>query len=241
MENLRKFLKDDLKNYKKIFPLKESSDLTSTNLKVDGRLKDNIIKIFGQKDGLRFSKVNVLEKVKENLFLIKYEQIETIEFEKGRVGGDIRIKASGIEITVKGIVNEEGSLFVGRVKERIRQHHPDHKSEFNQLIIGFDKNAGYEIEILVSEEGISLKSKKETEGPGQFIPYENIKKVKFLEGLKKGKLEIKLFDYSKIKLDKVNNTEGKFFTGVMQEKIIEVNQHPIKESQINQDQTHWMK
>jgi hypothetical protein len=221
LENLHKFLTHDLDNYKKIFPIKESSDLASTNLKVDGRLKDSIIKIFGQKDGLRFSKVNVLEKVNENLFFIKYEQIETIEFEKGRVGGDIRIKASGIEITVNGIVNEEGSLFVGRVQERIRQHHPGQKTEFKQIIVGYDKNVGYEIEILISEEGIFLKNKKETEVPGQFIPYENIKKVKFLEGLKKGKLEIKLFDFSKIKLDKVNNVEGKFFTGVIQEKIIE--------------------
>ena len=189
LKNLHKFLGNEIDEYKRMFPLNENSDFTNSNLKIEGRLKGYIIKIFGQKEGLRVSEIDITGKVKENLFFIKYNQINNIKFEKGSLGGDIKLNALNTEIKIQGIPDEEGSLFIGRTQERINQHNPNLKTKKVQKIEGYDKNTGYEIEILILDEGISLNNKKDDSKGSQILKYEDIRKVKFQEGWKKGILE----------------------------------------------------
>ena len=231
LENLRNYYVNELDEYKKLFPIKTNYDITSSDLKVEGRLKDLMINIYAQKDGLRFNDVDLLNKIKENLFFIQYEQINSIEYEKGVIAGAILLNAADIPISIKGVPHKEGRSFVDRVQERVAQYKSDFIINKSSKFEGYHRKTRSEVEISILDEGLSLKYKEdESEGPGQIFDYGVIENVEFHEslinvheGVLKGELVVNLKDKSKIGINKVNNTDGRYIEEIVQEKIYKVN------------------
>ena len=169
--------------YKKLFPVKNTYDITSSDLEIEGRLKDRMVKIYGQNDGLRFSDVDFLDKIKENLFFIEYPQINSIEFEKSMLAGKILLNAEGTEIIINCFSSRDGRSFVDRVHERVVQFKPQLKPKSVKME-GYHRKTRSEVEILILDEGLSLKNKEdESSEHGQVFYYEDIENVQFNEGL----------------------------------------------------------
>jgi tetratricopeptide (TPR) repeat protein len=230
LENLLKYCVDELEVYKKLFPVKNTYDITSSDLEIEGRLKDRMVKIYGQNDGLRFSDVDFLDKIKENLFFIEYPQIDSIDFEKSMLAGKILLNAEGTEIIINCFSSRDGRSFVDRVHERVIQFKPQLKPKSVKME-GFHRKTRSEVEILILDEGLSLKNKEdESSEHGQVFYYEDIENVQFNEGLinvqegvLKGELSINLRDKSQIEINKVTNPDGRYIEDVVQEKLFKVN------------------
>ncbi len=231
LETLLKHGVNQFEDYKKLFPVKNTFDITSSDLEVEGRLKDRIVKIYGQKEGLRFCDVDFLDKIKENLFYIDYGQINSIEFEKSILSGKILLNAEGTSFIINCFSARDGRSFVDRVQERIKQSKPSMITEKSTPIEGYHRKTRSDVEIMILDEGISLKYTDDaSEGPGQVFNYGDIESVDFSEGLinvqegvLKGELTIKLKDKSEIEINKVTNTDGRYIEDVVHEKIFKFN------------------
>ncbi|MBP1945386.1 tetratricopeptide repeat protein [Methanobacterium petrolearium] len=231
--NLKTLLKHGVNkfdDYKRIFPLKDQFDITSTDLEVEGRLKDRIVKIYGQMNGLRFCDVDFLDKIKEDLFFIRYNQIDSIEFEKSVLSGKILLNAEGAQFIINCFSSRDGRSFVDRVQERISQTKPLLKTDKPSKFLGYNRKTRSEVEISISGDGISIKNREDTNGVhAQLFNYEDIESVKFHEsllniheGVQRGELVIKLKNKSEIEMNKVDSTDGRYIEDVVQEKLFKV-------------------
>lgn len=231
LKTLFKYVLNKFDDYKKLFPVKNTYDITTSDLEVEGRLKDRIVKIYGQAEGLRFCDVDFLDKIKENLFFIRYEQIDSIEFEKTILTGKIFLNAEGTEFLINCFSSQDGHDFVDRVKERVYQSKPLLNTGKPLKFEGYHRKTRSEVLISIRDEGISLKYKEDdSEGPGQVFNYEDIENVKFKEslinvqeGMLKGELTVNLKDESKIEINKVANADGRYLENVIGEKIYKFN------------------
>ena len=231
--NIKTLLKHSVNkfdDYKKIFPVKDQFHVTGSDLEVEGRLKDRIVRIYGQRDGLRFCDVEFLDKIKENLFFIKYNQIDSIEFEKSVISGKILINAEGAHFTINCFSSKDGRSFVDRVQERVSQTRPLLKRDNPSKFKGHNRKTRSEVDISISDEGISIKNREDDNGVHeQLFNYEDIERVKFHESLlnihesvQRGELVIKLKDKSEIEINKVNITDGRYIEDVVQEKLLKL-------------------
>lgn len=230
LKTLLKYSVNKFDDYKKLFPVKDTYDITSSDLEIEGRLKDRIVKIDGQIDGLRFFEVDFLDKIKENLFFIRYEQIDSIDFEKSVLSGKILLNAEGTEFVINCFSSRDGRSFVDRVQERVYQTKPHHDLDKSIKFEGYHRKTRSEVEISILNEGISLKNKEDgIEGLTQIIYYEDIERVKFREslldvheGVLRGELVIKLKDKSEVEINKVDNTDGRYIEDLVTERIYKV-------------------
>lgn len=230
IKTLLKYSVNKFDDYKKIFPVKDQFHVTSSDLEVEGRLKDRIVKIYGQRDGLRFCDVEFLDKIKENLFFIKYNQIDSIEFEKSVLSGKILINAEGAQFTINCFSSKDGRSFVDRVQERVSQTKPLMKKDKPSKFKGYNRKTRSEVEVSISDEGISIENREDDNGVrAQLFNYEDIESVKFHEsllnvheGVQRGELVIKLKDKSEIEINKVDTTDGRYIEDVVQEKLLKL-------------------